>query len=189
MRRRKAFTSAAGFGFLACRTEFVRRLPGRVCGQTKDSEGKRAFVLTLQTREQHIRREKATSNICTNQGLMTLRATIFLSAMGPRGLKQMATLCLQKAHYLADRVGALPGWSLPFGAAPFFHEFVAKGPKPASEVNAHLLKKGYLGGYDLGRAYPDMKDCLLFCVTEKRTRQEIDGLVKALGSLGAGGVA
>ena len=172
-----------GFGFLATKTEFVRRLPGRVAGQTKDSEGKRAFVLTLQTREQHIRREKATSNICTNQGLMTLRATIFLSALGPKGLKQMATLSLQKAHYAAERIATLPCWSLPYGDKPYFHEFVAKGPKPAADVNAYLLRKGFLGGYDLGRAYPEMKDCLLLCVTEKRTREEIDGLVKALGSL------
>ncbi len=178
-----------GFGFLACRSEFVRRLPGRVCGQTKDSEGKRAFVLTLQTREQHIRREKATSNICTNQALMALRATIFLSVMGPQGLKQMATLCLQKSHYAAERIAALPGWSLAYPDKPFFHEFSVKCPVPAAEVNAFLLKKGMLGGYDMFRGYadvPEMRHRMVFCVTEKRTRKEIDALVKALASMPGG---
>ncbi len=173
-----------GFGFLSTKTEFMRRIPGRIVGQTTDTQGRRAYVLTLQTREQHIRREKATSNVCTNQALMALRGTLFLTALGPKGLRQMATLCLQKARYAAERIAQVPGWSLPHAGKPTFHEFVAKGPKPAAEVNAHLLKKGFLGGYDLGRAYPELKDCLLFCVTEKRTREEIDGLVKALTSMG-----
>jgi glycine dehydrogenase subunit 1 len=178
-----------GFGFLSTKMEFMRRIPGRIVGQTTDRTGRRAYVLTLQTREQHIRREKATSNVCTNQALMALRGTIFLTALGPKGLKQMATLCLQKARYAAERIARIPGWSLPYAGQPGFHEFVAKGPTPASEVNAALLKKGFLGGYDLSRAYPELQDCLLFCVTEKRTRDEIDGLVKALTAQGGGGAS
>ncbi len=169
-----------GFGFFAVRQELLRRIPGRIVGQTKDLDGKRAFVLTLQTREQHIRREKATSNICTNQALMALRATIFMSILGPSGLRNMANLSLQKAHYLADAVGALKGWSLPL-KAPFFHEFVAKSPVPPAELNRRLLEKGYIGGYDLGRAYPELAGHVLFCATEKRTRADIDGFVRALG--------
>ena len=178
-----------GFGFLTCKSEFVRRLPGRVCGQTKDSEGKRAFVLTLQTREQHIRREKATSNICTNQALMALRATIFLTVMGPQGMKQMATLCLQKAHYAAERIAGIPGFSLAYPDKPFFHEFSVACPVSAAEVNAHLLKKGVIGGYDMARGYTDVPELakrMVFCVTEKRSREEIDALVKALSSFGGG---
>lgn len=169
-----------GFGFFAVKQELLRRIPGRIVGQTKDIEGKRAFVLTLQTREQHIRREKATSNICTNQALMALRATIFMSTLGPSGLRQMANLCLQKAHYLADRVGGIRGWSLPQRGIPFFHEFVAKSPVAPAELNKRLLAKGYIGGYDLGRAYPELAGHVLFCATEKRTKEEIDGFAKAL---------
>ncbi len=174
-----------GFGFFAVREALLRRIPGRLVGQTKDLDGKRAFVLTLQTREQHIRREKATSNICTNQALMALRATIFLSTVGPSGLKQMAALCLQKAHFLADRVAALKGWTLPNKNTPFFHEFVAKPPIPPGPLNERLLAKGYIGGYDLGRAYPELAGHVLFCVTEKRSKDEIDGFVSALAEASA----
>jgi glycine dehydrogenase subunit 1 len=168
-----------GFGFFAVKQELLRRIPGRIVGQTKDLDGKRAFVLTLQTREQHIRREKATSNICTNQALMALRATIFMSTLGPSGLRNMADLSLQKAHYLADRIGALKGWSLPV-KAPFFHEFVARSPVAPSELNKRLLAKGHIGGYDLGRTYPEFAGHVLFCATEKRTKADIDGFVQVL---------
>lgn len=169
-------------GYLACRQEYVRQLPGRLVGMTVDLEGKRGFVLTLQVREQHIRREKATSNICTNHSLMALAATIYLAAMGREGLRRVAELCYHKAHYAAERIASLPGFSVPFG--PYFKEFVVRTPLPPAEINRLLWDRhGIVGGFDLGRAYPEMDGALLLCVTEMNPRHEIDALVSALAEM------
>lgn len=162
-------------GIMACREEFVRKMPGRLVGQTVDRHGKRCWVLTLQTREQHIRREKATSNICTNQGLFALRAAAYLTALGPQGLRETAELCLHKAHYLADLLPRMKGVRLRFNR-PFFKEFTVQIPGAADKVLERLLQTGYHGGLDLGRWYPSLKNCITMAVTEKRTRKEIDGL-------------
>jgi glycine dehydrogenase subunit 1 len=166
-------------GIMACRERFVRKIPGRLVGQTVDRNGRRCWVLTLQTREQHIRREKATSNICTNQGLFALRAAVYLAALGPQGLRETAELCLQKAHYLADRLAALPGVSLKF-ARPFFKEFTIQVKADVPELLRRLLNAGYHGGLPLGKWYPTLRNCVTIAVTEKRTRAEMDGLVAAL---------
>jgi glycine dehydrogenase subunit 1 len=168
-------------GIMACREEFVRKMPGRIVGQTKDKSGKRCWVLTLQTREQHIRREKATSNICTNQGLLALRASIYLAFLGPSGLTQAAELSTRKAHYAAERLAKLPGISLPF-SGPYFKEFVIRLTKDPATVLAEVGRLGYHGGVALGRWYPDLDDAVLLAVTEKRTKAEIDGLVRAYAS-------
>lgn len=169
-------------GYLACRQEHVRQLPGRLVGMTIDQDGKRGFVLTLQAREQHIRREKATSNICTNQSLMAVGATVYLAAMGKEGLRRVAELCYHKAHYAAERIASLPGFSIPFG--PFFKEFVVRTPSPPEEINRLLWDRhGIVGGFDLGRAYPQMDRALLLCVTEMNPRGEIDDLVSALDEM------
>ena len=165
-------------GMLAGREAYVRKMPGRVVGQTVDRRGRRCWVLTLQTREQHIRREKATSNICTNQGLLALRASIYLAAMGPHGLRQAAELSARKAHYAAERLAAVPGLELAF-PGPFFKEFVVRSAKEPSAVLAEVGRLGYHGGIALGRWYPDLADGILVAVTEKRTKEEIDGLAEA----------
>jgi glycine dehydrogenase subunit 1 len=168
-----------GLGLLACRQEYVRKMPGRLVGQTVDRNGKRCWVLTLQTREQHIRREKATSNICTNQGLLALRATVYLAALGPRGLQETAELCARKAHYAAHRLAALPGVTLRFNR-PFLHEFTLQLAPDVPGLIHRLLRAGYHAGLSLGRWYPHLDNCLTVAVTEKRTREEIDGLAAAL---------
>jgi glycine dehydrogenase subunit 1 len=165
-------------GILACREEFVRKMPGRLVGQTVDRNGKRCWVLTLQTREQHIRREKATSNICTNQGLFALRAAVYLAALGPQGLKEMAELCLQKAHYAAEHLTRISGVSLKF-KRPFFKEFVVQVPGDVPGLLGRLLKAGFHGGLALGRWYPGLANCVSVAVTEKRTKGEIDALARA----------
>ena len=165
-------------GILACREEYVRKMPGRVVGQTVDRHGKRCFVLTLQTREQHIRREKATSNICTNQGLLALRASIYLAALGPTGLRQVAELSTRKAHHAAEGLAKVPGLSIAF-PGPFFKEFVVRSSKDPVAVLAEVGRLGYHGGIALGQWFPELTDAILIAVTEKRTRGEIDGVVEA----------
>lgn len=163
-------------GIMACREKFVRRLPGRIAGQTVDRHGRRCWVLTLQTREQHIRREKATSNICTNQGLFALRAAVYLSAMGPRGLAEVAELCAQKAAYARSKLVQSGRLELAF-ATPPFKEFVVRDRQGRPEqLVDEALARGFFAGVPLARWYPKLADCLLVCVTEKRTREEIDGL-------------
>jgi glycine dehydrogenase subunit 1 len=166
-------------GFMACRKEFLRQMPGRIAGQTVDQDGRRGFVLTLSTREQHIRRERATSNICTNQALCALRATIFLETLGKQGLREMALQNVQKAAYAAGRLAAVPGVKRRF-TGPVFNEFVVEPSKPWAAVDAELKAKGLIGGYGLGPAYPELGNAVLVCVTEMRTKAEIDRLVQAL---------
>ena len=167
-------------GFFATRMEYVRRMAGRLVGQTADVEGQRGFVLTLSTREQHIRREKATSNICTNEGLVALAAAIYMAALGRCGMRQVAELCYHKAHYAQERIAEINGFSV-VGDKPFFKEFVVRCPRPVKEINDYLLEEeGIIGGYDLGRDYSHLKDHMLLCVTEMNPREEIDLLVEAL---------
>lgn len=169
-------------GFMAVREKYMRRMPGRIVGQTVDTQGCRGFVLTLQAREQHIRREKAYSNICSNEGLCAVMAGIYIAAMGREGLRQIANTCLQKAHYTAQRIATIPGYSLAYGS-PFFHEFVLKTPRSAAQINSALWEKGIIGGLDLATVDEARADQLLLCVTEKRTKAEIDELVSVLEGL------
>ncbi len=166
-------------GFFTTRKSYVHKMAGRLVGETVDNRGQRAYVLTLTAREQHIKRERATSNICSNQGLLALGAAIYISALGKTGMKQVANLCYQKAHYAAETLGKIPGYSLRF-SDPFFHEFTLRCPKPIAEINARLLDHGILGGYDLGQDYPELSDHMLVAVTEMNSKEEIDLLAEVL---------
>ncbi|MEE8180182.1 MAG: aminomethyl-transferring glycine dehydrogenase subunit GcvPA, partial [bacterium] len=166
-------------GIFTSKKDFLRKMPGRIVGETTDKGGRRGFVLTLQTREQHIRRERATSNICTNQALNALRAGIYLSTLGEEGLAKVANLCLQKSHYAAKRIYQIPGFEPTF-RSPFFKEFAVRCPVSPGKINKLLWDNKILGGFDLGRFYPELKNSLLFSVTEKRTREEIDKLTLLL---------
>jgi glycine dehydrogenase subunit 1 len=166
-------------GFFTTRKSFVHKMAGRLVGETVDSHGQRAYVLTLTAREQHIKRERATSNICTNEGLLALASAVYMSLLGRKGMRQVAELCYHKAHYAAAQLSRIKNMGLCF-SEPFFHEFALCVGRPAQEVNAHLLEHGILGGYDLGQDYPSLHDHLLIAVTEMNTKEEIDTLVEVL---------
>jgi len=170
-------------GFFAVKEPLLRKISGRLVGETVDTQGELAYVLTLTAREQHIRREKASSNICSNQGLMTLAATIYMTLLGKTGFQQVANLCFQKAHYAASRVGELEGFSLPFSSTPFFHEFVVRADQDLPELLAHLLEHGIFGGYDLGKDYPELQGYLLMAVTEMISGDDIDYLAEVLSEV------
>jgi glycine dehydrogenase subunit 1 len=182
----QVFGSAQNFGgpylgMFAAKEFLLRKIPGRISGMTLDTDGQRGFVLTVQTREQHIRRDKATSNICTNQGLVMLTATIYLALMGKTGIHEVANQCLQKAHYLADAVTEIPGYRLKYNR-PFFREFVVETPNPANDIINSLSKKGILAGIDL-KQFNGTDSGLLIAVTEKRTKVEMDLFVTELKKL------
>jgi glycine dehydrogenase subunit 1 len=173
-------------GIFTTKQQYIRKMAGRLVGETVDVEGNKAYVLTLTAREQHIRREKSTSNICTNQGLMALAATIYLSLLGKEGFKQVANLCYQKAHYAAEQIVQLDGYQLAFPDEPFFHEFVVKTPRPVNEINLHLQDHWILGGFDLSEAYPEMENQMLVAVTEKISKDDIDEFTAALQEVAHG---
>ena len=168
-----------GLGIFTCKKEYVRYVPGRICGMSKDADGKRAFVLTLQAREQHIRRERASSNICSNQALCALNAAVYLTLLGAQGLKEVASLNVENAHILKDKIAGLEGYSIKY-SAPFFNEFVVKCPVAAARVIKYAAKKGVLAGFDLGLVSKDFKNELLVCATETKTAQDIEAFVNVL---------
>ncbi|MGE5330072.1 MAG: aminomethyl-transferring glycine dehydrogenase subunit GcvPA [Deltaproteobacteria bacterium] len=166
-------------GFMAVKEKFIRKLPGRIVGETIDADGKRGFVLTLQAREQHIRREKASSNICSNQALNALAVGAYLSCVGKNGLKHIAEICAQKARYMAQKIDNIEGYSMEF-ISPYFHEFVIRSERSAKEINKMLADNGIIGGYELEKDYPELKNCILYCVTEVCTKEDVDKLVDRL---------
>ncbi len=168
-------------GLFTCRSGYIRQMPGRIVGRTVDTEGRTGYVLTLQTREQHIRRERATSNICTSEALVGTMVSAYLACMGKAGLRHIAELTYHKSHYAASLIERLPGYSLPLSGT-FFQEFVVQCPAPPSEVNARLLERGIIGGLDVSER---IANGLLLCVTEMNTREEIEALAEALGEIGA----
>jgi glycine dehydrogenase subunit 1 len=167
-------------GLFTCREQYIRQTPGRIVGRTTDLEGRTGYVLTLQTREQHIRRERATSNICTSQQLVGLAATVYLATVGKQGLRQIAESCYHKAHYAASLIDALDGYSVDLKKA-FFKEFVARCPQPPVEINRRLLEQGIIGGLD---ASEQVENGMLVCVTEMNTREEIERLAEGLREVG-----
>jgi len=167
-----------GLGIFTCRQEHLRQMPGRIVGKTLDVDGKPGYVMTLVTREQYIRRERATSNICTSEALMALAAAVYLATLGRRGLRQVAELCYHKAHYAAEKMAELKGYSLVF-QKPFFKEFVIRCPIAPSQINQALFKEGIVGGLDISHI---IDNSMLLCVTEMNTKQEIDKLVEVLGA-------
>ena len=169
-------------GFFAIKQKHVRKIAGRIIGETVDADGKRAYVMTLRPREQDIKRERATSNICTNQGLMALSASIYMALMGKHGLRQIGRLNYHKAHYAAARIHELDGFSVDRSKA-FFNEFVVACPRPVAEINEALLEQGIIGGCDLGQRYFHLQNRMLLCATETNSREEIDRLVEILGGL------
>ena len=169
-------------GIFAAKMELVRRMPGRIAGQTWDVDGKRGFVLTLQTREQHIRRERATSNICTNQGIVMLSAAIYMALMGKEGISKVAELSTRKSHYLAEQINGLKGYELMF-SAPFFKEFVVKTPVAPAKLIESLLDEKIFAGIDLSSYDYGLENCMLVCVTEKRTKEEMDKFVNSLSNV------
>ncbi len=166
-------------GLFSCKSQYLRQVPGRIVGRTVDTQGRTAYVLTLQTREQHIRRERATSNICTSEALIGLMAVVYLATLGKQGLRQVAELCYHKAHYAASLIQRIPGYALPLEGT-FFQEFVVRCPRPPAEVNAGLLERGIVGGLDVSEHIPNG---LLLCVTEMNSRKEIEALAQALSEL------
>lgn len=169
-------------GYFAIKQEYVRKIAGRIVGETVDKDGRKAYVMTLRPREQDIRREKASSNICTNQGLMSLAACVYMSLMGKTGLRKVAELNYHKAHYAAKQINAIQGYKV-LDEKPFFNEFAVKCLKPVQEINDALIEHGIIGGYDLGRDYAHLKDHMLIAVTEMNSKEEIDTLVEVLRSL------
>ncbi len=166
-------------GYFAVTRELMRKIPGRLAGMTMDREGKRAFVLTLQAREQHIRREKAASNICTNEGLCALGACIYLTLLGKQGIRETGELNLDRAHYLREKISSLKGFRADC-ETPIFNEFMVFAKKPFSEIQSRLISQGILAGIDLSRYYPEMKNAFLVCATETKIQEELDQFVKAL---------
>jgi glycine dehydrogenase subunit 1 len=180
----KPWFGGPGVGYLCARMEFVRQMPARIAGETRDAQGRRGFVLTFATREQHIRRAKATSNICTSQQLMALRATLWMSLLGKEGFVELGRTNLSRAHYAAQRITAIPGWKLAWPKRGFFNEFTLTCPVPAAKVNQVLLRKhGILGGFDLGRVDKTLASHWLLAVTDMNSRAEIDRLATALEAI------